>query len=148
GVEINKVVVAEHPGDLTEQTRNDVREACEARNIQVEWLHQTFSVSRAKAHASLQSQAQDDIASVVTARPYWKIKRLIDFVVALALLIALAPLTAAVAALVLIDVGFPIVFWQQRIGYRGRPFRVYKFRTMRSPFDRGGQPIPEARRLS
>jgi lipopolysaccharide/colanic/teichoic acid biosynthesis glycosyltransferase len=53
-----------------------------------------------------------------------------------------------VAVLVLIDVGVPIVFWQQRIGYRGRPLRVYKFRTMRSPFDRSGQPIPEANRLS
>ncbi len=149
GVEINKVVVAEHPGDLAERTRNDVRVACEAKNIQIEWLHQTFSVSRAKADEPLQSLAQkDNLTSSVAAGPYWKIKRLIDIAVALVLIIAVAPLTLAVAALVLIDVGFPVVFWQQRIGYRGRPFRVYKFRTMRSPFDRAGQAVPEAKRLS
>jgi lipopolysaccharide/colanic/teichoic acid biosynthesis glycosyltransferase len=40
------------------------------------------------------------------------------------------------------------VFWQQRIGYRGRPLRIYKFRTMQASFDRSGTPIPESRRLS
>lgn len=149
GVEINKVVVAELPRDMTEKAQNDVRAACEAKNIPIEWLHQTFSVSRAKTSESLQSLIGDaHFAAVVGARPYWKIKRLIDVIVALALIITLAPLTILVATLVLIDVGIPIVFWQQRIGYRGQPFRVYKFRTMRSPYDHKGQPVAEGERLS
>ena len=40
------------------------------------------------------------------------------------------------------------MFWQQRVGYLGRPLRVYKFRTMRSLFDHKGQLNPEAERLS
>ena len=50
--------------------------------------------------------------------------------------------------LVLIDVGIPIFFWQRRIGLDGRAFLLYKFRTMRPPFDWRGQPIPEERRTS
>lgn len=149
GVEINKVVVAEHPRDLAEKTRNDIQAVCEAKSIQIEWLHQTFSVSHAKSVESSESCVEEsDFAAIVMARPYWKIKRLIDILVALAMIITLAPLTVLVAVLVLIDVGVPIVFWQQRVGHRGRPFRVYKFRTMRSLFDRGGRPTPEAERLS
>ena len=104
-----------------------------------------FSCARESLESSKSPVADLNFATTVTARPYWKIKRLMDVVVALAMIITFAPLTILVAALVLIDVGFPIVFWQQRIGYLGRPFRVYKFRTMRSSFDRKGQPIPESR---
>lgn len=149
GVAISKIVVAANPRDLAEKTRNEVRATCDARNIPVEWLHKTLSISRAKAIKSSKSPVADlNFAAIMTARPYWKVKRLMDVAVALAMIITFAPLTILVAALVLVDVGVPIVFWQQRMGYRGRPFRVYKFRTMRGPFDRQGQPIPESERLS
>jgi lipopolysaccharide/colanic/teichoic acid biosynthesis glycosyltransferase len=72
----------------------------------------------------------------------------IDVTAALTLLITLLPLIALVAVLVTANVGFPIVFWQQRIGYLGRPLWVYKFRTMRGSFDRRGRRMSEAERLS
>jgi lipopolysaccharide/colanic/teichoic acid biosynthesis glycosyltransferase len=149
GVEVSKIVVAADPKDLTEKTRSKVRAVCKARNIPIEWLHKTFLVSYGKTFEPRESSVADvNCSGTPTAGPYWKIKRLIDVVAALAMMITFAPLTILVAGLVLIDVGFPIVFWQQRIGYRGRPFHVYKFRTMRSCFDRKGQPIPESQRLS
>lgn len=64
------------------------------------------------------------------------------------LLIALAPLAALAAALVLYDVGAPILFWQQRIGRNGRKFLLYKFRTYHAPFDRNGNKIADEDRLS
>jgi lipopolysaccharide/colanic/teichoic acid biosynthesis glycosyltransferase len=149
GVEISKVVVAAHPKYLTDKTRKKVRAACKAKNIPIEWLHETFAPSHAKTFGSFESPvAGPGFAAAVTAGPYWKTKRLMDIVVAIAMMITLVPLTILVAALVLIDVGFPIVFWQQRIGQLGRPLYVYKFRTMRSSFDREGLPIPESERLS
>ena len=42
----------------------------------------------------------------------------------------------------------PILFWQQRLGVRGRPFVIYKLRTLRPPFDQLGNPIPDSKRLS
>jgi lipopolysaccharide/colanic/teichoic acid biosynthesis glycosyltransferase len=82
------------------------------------------------------------------AKPYWAWKRVFDIVLATTLLVVLSPLIALVAFLVLLDVGRPILFWQQRPGRFGRPFRVFKFRTMRSAHDDAGNYIPDGERSS
>ena len=46
------------------------------------------------------------------------------------------------------DVGFPLVFWQQRPGRFGPPFKLYKFRTMGPAHDAQGNRIPDEHRLS
>jgi lipopolysaccharide/colanic/teichoic acid biosynthesis glycosyltransferase len=79
---------------------------------------------------------------------YFQSKRLIDFVGAFAAIVLLSPLFLFTALLVLIDVGSPVLFWQQRIGQHGRNFLVHKFRTLRAPFDWQGRPAPEDQRLS
>jgi exopolysaccharide biosynthesis polyprenyl glycosylphosphotransferase len=58
------------------------------------------------------------------------LKRLLDFVLAVLGLIVLSPVLLLVAAAVLFDNGLPIFFRQQRAGQYGRPFRIFKFRTM------------------
>jgi lipopolysaccharide/colanic/teichoic acid biosynthesis glycosyltransferase len=55
---------------------------------------------------------------------------------------------ACISALVLLEIGSPVLFWQQRVGALGRNFLVYKFRTLRAPFDRRGRPLREDERLS
>jgi lipopolysaccharide/colanic/teichoic acid biosynthesis glycosyltransferase len=57
-------------------------------------------------------------------------KRVADVVVASVALVALAPVFALVAALVWLDSGRPFFFRAARLGRAGRPFRMYKFRTM------------------
>ena len=59
-----------------------------------------------------------------------------------------APFLLLAGGLALLDVGWPILFWQQRLGARGRPFVIYKLRTLRPPFDQLGDPIPDSKRLS
>lgn len=58
-------------------------------------------------------------------------KRLMDVTVAGAALIALAPLMLLVAVAILIDDGGPVFFRQVRTGLGGRPFTIYKFRSMK-----------------
>ncbi len=60
-----------------------------------------------------------------------RIKRLIDVAVAGTGLLVLAPLIAAIAILVRITMGSPVLFRQVRPGLRTRPFELIKFRTMR-----------------
>ncbi len=84
----------------------------------------------------------------VPRRAYWRIKRAIDLALALALIVPLAPILCALACLVAFDVGWPVIFWQQRPGRFGRPFRLYKFRTMAAAHDSRGATLPEDRRLS
>jgi Undecaprenyl-phosphate glucose phosphotransferase len=71
-------------------------------------------------------------------------KRLFDLIFAAAALIALTPLIIVVAALIKLDSPGPIFFVQRRYGFNQQPFRIIKFRTMRTLED--GSMIPQARR--
>jgi lipopolysaccharide/colanic/teichoic acid biosynthesis glycosyltransferase len=61
---------------------------------------------------------------------YEAAKRVFDFAAASALLLLFSPLLLIIAALVRLDSSGPVLFRQQRVGKGGRPFQVYKFRTM------------------
>ena len=58
-------------------------------------------------------------------------RRIFDIAVAAAGLILLSPVLLLVAILIKLDSRGPILFKQERIGREFRPFRIYKFRTMR-----------------
>lgn len=58
------------------------------------------------------------------------LKRALDVSVALTLGVALLPIFVVVALAVRLDSAGPIIFSQRRAGRHGRPFRMYKFRTM------------------
>jgi exopolysaccharide biosynthesis polyprenyl glycosylphosphotransferase len=57
-------------------------------------------------------------------------KRVLDIAIAAAMLVFILPLLAAVAVAVKLDSHGPLFFRQTRLGYRGRPFEILKFRTM------------------
>ncbi|RZI39220.1 sugar transferase, partial [Herbaspirillum sp. HC18] len=79
---------------------------------------------------------------------YWRFKRIAECLLGTLLIIALSPLFVLIAAIVALDVGMPVIFWQQRPGARGLPFRVYKFRTMAASHDATGRRISDADRIS
>ena len=64
------------------------------------------------------------------------LKRLIDIVVSLAMLILLSPLFLVVAVLIKLTDGGPAIYWQTRVGKWGREFRFPKFRSMVAGADR------------
>lgn len=61
------------------------------------------------------------------------IRRGIDVVVAAVGLVVLAPVALGLAVALRLTVGSPVVFRQRRLGAGGRPFDLYKFRSMRHP---------------
>lgn len=61
---------------------------------------------------------------------YELVKRALDIVIAIIALILLAPVMAVIAVLVRLSSPGPVIFRQERIGKNGRPFTIYKFRTM------------------
>lgn len=84
----------------------------------------------------------DWYAGLPTKRgPYMATKRSVDAVLSLCLLILLAPVIAVVAVVVLIASGRPVLLRQIRVGQRGRPFVIHKFRTMHPDAESAGQPI-------
>lgn len=75
------------------------------------------------------------------------LKRLFDSVVALIALVAFAPVLIIAASAVWCFLGRPILFFQQRPGFKGRPFTIYKFRTMKHTKDSRGRLLPDEQRL-
>jgi lipopolysaccharide/colanic/teichoic acid biosynthesis glycosyltransferase len=80
--------------------------------------------------------------------PYHRVKRVIDLFGSAILLITVAPLFLLVGLLVAADVGLPLMFWQQRPGLRGRPFKLYKFRTMADAYCSEGRRKSDDERVS
>jgi lipopolysaccharide/colanic/teichoic acid biosynthesis glycosyltransferase len=75
-------------------------------------------------------------------------KRALDFILALAGLVVLSPLLLAIAVLVRIRLGSPVLFHQPRPGRGGKVFTLWKFRTMTEARNAAGRPAPDAVRLT
>lgn len=71
-------------------------------------------------------------------RLYFYLKTVVEPILALILVVLFSPVLAATAAAVLWTSGWPIIYSQERVGYRGRPFMMYKFRTMTNSAEAGG----------
>jgi sugar transferase EpsL len=77
-----------------------------------------------------------------------KVKRTVDLVVSSALLAAFSPVLFAIGILLFLTMGRPILFRQQRTGRHGRPFILYKFRTMSAARDAQGRLLADGERLT
>ncbi|PFK38361.1 sugar transferase [Bacillus cereus] len=75
-------------------------------------------------------------------------KRLFDLFVSLSLSMLFSFLIIIVAILVRFKLGSPILFKQQRPGLHGKPFFLYKFRTMTDETDSEGNMLPDHVRLT
>ncbi len=76
------------------------------------------------------------------------IKRPMDIVLSLCAIIMLSPLLLAVAILVRIKLGSPVIFKQKRPGLNEKIFTLYKFRTMTDEKDKNGKLLPDKIRLT
>jgi lipopolysaccharide/colanic/teichoic acid biosynthesis glycosyltransferase len=76
------------------------------------------------------------------------IKRILDIIISVIGLIVLSPLLLFISFAVLILHGSPIIFKQTRPGLHGKPFTIYKFRTMKSLYGPDGSPLPDEDRLT
>jgi len=75
------------------------------------------------------------------------LKRLFDILLALLLIVLFLPFYIVVSLLILLKMGRPILFRQQRPGYKEKIFGIYKFRTMTNDVDENGELLPDEKRL-
>jgi len=68
-------------------------------------------------------------------------KRLFDLAISLLLAVILLPAITLAALLVLIETGRPILYSQTRVGKDGKPFKIYKIRSMRQDAEKGGKAV-------
>jgi len=77
-----------------------------------------------------------------------KVKRLLDIVGSLVLLVLLSPVLLAVALLVKINIGGSVLYHSPRVGYQAKIFNTLKFRSMKDLFDINGKLLPDEQRLN
>jgi exopolysaccharide biosynthesis polyprenyl glycosylphosphotransferase len=85
----------------------------------------------------------DDLSAIPVLRPHsaapgrlhFAVKRLLDVILAAALLLFTAPISLLAALAIRLESSGPVIFTQDRVGQGGRLFRMYKFRTMRLDVD-------------
>ncbi|MGK0553064.1 sugar transferase [Macrococcus capreoli] len=75
-------------------------------------------------------------------------KRIFDLSAATLGLIVVSPLVIGTAIVVKNKIGSPLLFTQTRPGLHGKPFDVYKFRTMTNETDENGKLLPDEKRLT
>jgi len=75
-------------------------------------------------------------------------KRALDLIFCILALPVALPFVVLIAVIVRIHFGSPVVFTQERLGSKGRPFFIRKFRTMTNALDANGKLLPDAERLT
>jgi exopolysaccharide biosynthesis polyprenyl glycosylphosphotransferase len=105
--------------------------ACELEGVEI-WLVADFFKTQISRTSFDDFYGQPILVFRTAPETSWQgmLKQLLDFVGALLLLIVSAPFQVLIALLIKITSPGPILFRQQRSGLNGRPFTIYKFRTM------------------
>ena len=76
------------------------------------------------------------------------VKRLLDLIISSAVLIVLSPLMLVIYVLILINLGGPAFFVQERVGKDNKVFKMIKFRTMKDSKDKNGNYLSDEERLT
>ena len=76
------------------------------------------------------------------------VKRLLDLIISSAVLIVLSPLMLVIYVLILINLGGPAFFVQERVGKDNKVFKMIKFRTMKDSRDKDGNLLSDNERVT
>ncbi|SFV34569.1 sugar transferase [Hyphomicrobium facile] len=159
GVRIDCIVLATPLDQLSAASQRSLAHLEKSHGIRVDHLSAQYGLGDL---TSTVPATVDDVSSAQINTPpvpvsgggnlapssYLRWKRLIDASVALIGIICLAPAMVVIGIIVMLDVGYPLIFWQQRPGALGKPIRILKFRTMGRARDQNGRALTDAERVS
>ena len=163
GVSVDRIVVATPFYKLAAPEREALLRAERSRDVTVEFLSQTLGfgddeqnspprAGPARQKSSHSSELCFEISpselTMLASRRYWAVRRAMDVLAASTLLVIGSPVLVMAALAVMASVGSPVLFWQQRPGLGGRPFRLYKFRTMKAAHSFNGRRLSDKERVS
>jgi lipopolysaccharide/colanic/teichoic acid biosynthesis glycosyltransferase len=93
-------------------------------------LDRRYIVETLTGRIPLGGLTPNEFGALLPSRQYLVVRRVVELGLTVLLLPVLLPVVLFVAMIVRLDSGGPVFFAQTRIGRRGRPFRMIKFRTM------------------
>src|SRR5262249_26972143 len=136
GVAVDRIVVATPADRLEPRSLTSLFELEKSSNIIVQFLSERLGFdgsqnpsvpAERKRNAVPGQRAVARVGGLIDAGPanslasFQRGKRIVDVIGATFLIFILSPLVLLVSLMVAIDVGFPVLFWQQRPGLYGRP---------------------------
>jgi lipopolysaccharide/colanic/teichoic acid biosynthesis glycosyltransferase len=134
------VIIAGESSLISSTALHDVERVCTKRHIALSFLPRMLGLTEQTPPKVVAVSASAQMELAAERGVYLRVKRGIDIIGSLALMVLLLPVFLIATVLVLFDLGSPVLFWQERTGWKGRPFLIYKYRTLRAPFDDDGQP--------
>lgn len=120
-------IVADLRADIPDEWERFLADRALAGNL---IMHVKQMEESLTGRVAIEHLSENNLGSLIPGIVYTKVKRLGDLVATLLLLPLLVPLVLLVAAAIRLDSPGPALFSQRRMGYRGRPFVMFKFRSM------------------
>lgn len=165
GIYVDRIVVTARFDKLSPQGQTALRALEASPDVRVEFLARSLGLEPKDPSGTAPQMGEETLSlfdekptvlltispeeqEILKANSYWRLKRAMDVFGSLMVIIVLVPVLVVVALLVLFDVRRPVIFWQQRPGLGGRPFKVYKLRTMAAAHDAEGRSVPDDKRVS
>ena len=146
GVEIDRILICENrPSEEDSKIRSEFEELCNLASVQLSYLSDVLGF---RLEETVESGLDDEPAIEVGSKGFRFVKRGCDLLISAVVAITFSPVFFLIVLGIVIDLGWPIIFWQRRIGYHGRPFLIFKFRTLHPPYDRRGNFVENDRRTS
>jgi FlaA1/EpsC-like NDP-sugar epimerase len=124
GIVTDRVVIAGEADFVSPAILQEIRRVCKQHQVDLSFLPRMIGVTEHKV--------TNVVAISQPLRPsfalpsFFRLKRWIDVVGSLTLIVLLFPIFMIAGVLVLLEVGRPILFWQARLGWKGRSFLIYK----------------------
>lgn len=149
GVVIDRIVLTVPFQRLSETAREALLDV-EKMGVRLDFFVEKLGLPAAPEDAQADESASCAEGGAFGLRAGWygRLKRVFDLAASMTLACLVAPVACVVAVVVALDVGWPVVFWQQRPGRYGRQFKLYKFRTMTPSHDPHGFRVPDEQRFS
>jgi sugar transferase (PEP-CTERM system associated) len=114
---------------------------CRLHGVQITDLARFFE--RVHGHVPIESLKASWLIYGDGFRQSWVrtfVKRTFDIIAASVLLFSVLPVMAVIAVMIALESGFPLIYRQERVGLRGIPYTVLKFRSMRKDAESDGRP--------
>ena len=140
GIRTDRIIVGGDSDFLTKEAMAEITHICAEYEIELDYVPRLVGLNTfASAYVQNQAEQEGTNRIVFSPSPYFRVKHYVDFCLSLLLIVVLLPVFLMIAAIVLLDVGSPIFFWQRRVGINGQGFHMHKFRTLKPTYDDQGQ---------
>jgi lipopolysaccharide/colanic/teichoic acid biosynthesis glycosyltransferase len=137
GIRTDRIIVGGDFDFLTKEAMEEISNICTENEIGLDNIPQLVGLNTLRTPVEEWCEREETNRPVFSPSSYFRMKHFVDFSLSLLLIVVLLPVFLIISALVLLDVGSPIFFWQRRVGINGQGFHVHKFRTLKPAYDQG-----------